>query len=158
MPKRGHDGKGPAEEAAAKRAALEGLEWGELREIRHLPPKGRQDWGATLPPPPGGRRDLPPPSCFSTAFPLIWGRRPALPRSPAGRPAVAASHDQAADDEVDDMGIPRGWRECPAMGRPIERFIPMKVPLGARFDSHIAPEHRFTIDDAVAQARRWWGR
>ncbi|EFN54818.1 hypothetical protein CHLNCDRAFT_24090 [Chlorella variabilis] len=52
------------------------------------------------------------------------------------------------------MGIPRGWRECPAMGRPIERFIPMKVPLGARFDSHIAPEHRFTIDDAVAQARK----
>lgn len=40
------------------------------------------------------------------------------------------------------------------MGRPIERFIPMKVPLGARFDSHIAPEHRFTIDDAVAQARK----
>lgn len=28
MPKRGHDGKGPAEEAAAKRAALEGLEVG----------------------------------------------------------------------------------------------------------------------------------
>jgi hypothetical protein len=40
------------------------------------------------------------------------------------------------------------------MGRLVERLIPMKVPLGARFDSHIAAEHRFNIDDAVAMARR----
>lgn len=39
------------------------------------------------------------------------------------------------------------------MGRLVDRLIPMKVPLGARFDSHIAPEHRFNISDAVAMAR-----
>ncbi|KAL4857277.1 mRNA-capping enzyme [Chlorella vulgaris] len=65
-----------------------------------------------------------------------------------GDPTAAAA-PEPADDELDDMGIPRGWRECPAMGRPIERFIPMKVPLGARFDNFIAPEHRFNIESAV---------
>ena len=56
------------------------------------------------------------------------------------------------DDELDDMGVPRGWRECPPMGRPIERFLPMKVPLGAHFDRVIAPEHRFHIDAALEAA------
>lgn len=56
------------------------------------------------------------------------------------------------DDELDDMGVPRGWRECPPMGRPIERFLPMKVPLGAHFDRVIAPEHRFHVDAALEAA------
>lgn len=29
------------------------------------------------------------------------------------------------DDELDDVGIPKGWRECPSMGQPVDRFIPM---------------------------------
>lgn len=28
---------------------------------------------------------------------------------------------------MDDLGIPAGWRECPAMGMPVDRFIPCKV-------------------------------
>ncbi|PSC72146.1 mRNA-capping enzyme isoform X1 [Micractinium conductrix] len=68
-----------------------------------------------------------------------------------GQPAAAGGHEEL-DEELDDAGIPTGWRECPAMGRPIDRFIPMKVPLGARFDPFIEPRHRFTINDAVAAA------
>lgn len=29
------------------------------------------------------------------------------------------------DEELDDKGIPTGWRECPPMGDPVDRFIPM---------------------------------
>lgn len=38
------------------------------------------------------------------------------------------------------------------MGRPVDRFLPLKVPLGARFDGAITPEHRFNIDAALAAA------
>ncbi len=31
------------------------------------------------------------------------------------------------DDELDNIGIPKGWRQCPRIGQPIDRFIPMKV-------------------------------
>lgn len=36
---------------------------------------------------------------------------------------------EKADDELDAIGIPTGWRQCPRMGQPIDRFIPMKVSL-----------------------------
>lgn len=51
------------------------------------------------------------------------------------------------------MGIPVGWRECPKMGRPIFRFIPMKVPLGPQFDLVLEEKDRFTIDDAMKMAQ-----
>ena len=38
------------------------------------------------------------------------------------------------------------------MGAPVDRFLPMKVPLGARYDSHITPEQRFSVDAALAAA------
>ena len=63
----------------------------------------------------------------------------------------ASLHD-AADEEIDTMGIPVGWRECPAMGKPIFRFIPMKVPLGPHFDK-IAENDRFTVQDAMLMAK-----
>lgn len=78
-----------------------------------------------------------------------------------GRPVppvggAAAEEERPAedkqDDELDDFGIPRGWRECPCVGRPVDRFVPLKVPLGARFDAHIAPEQRFSIDAALEAA------
>ncbi len=46
-----------------------------------------------------------------------------------------------------------GWRECPKMGRPIFRFIPMKVPLGAQFDGVLDPKDRFPIDEAITMAQ-----
>lgn len=35
--------------------------------------------------------------------------------------------EHKADDELDPLGMPKGWRQCPRMGIPIDRFIPMKV-------------------------------
>jgi hypothetical protein len=66
--------------------------------------------------------------------------------------AETGLHDQA-DEEIDRLGIPVGWRECPMMGRPIFRFIPMKVPLGAHFDKVLVPKDRFTVDDAINMAQ-----
>jgi hypothetical protein len=39
------------------------------------------------------------------------------------------------------------------MGRPIFRFIPMKVPLGARFNPVLLPKDRFTVEDAMRMAQ-----
>ena len=38
------------------------------------------------------------------------------------------------------------------MGTPVDRFVPMKVPLGARFDGVIAPQHRFSVKAALDAA------
>lgn len=35
--------------------------------------------------------------------------------------------DAQQDEELDAIGIPTGWRQCPRMGHPVDRFIPMKV-------------------------------
>lgn len=35
--------------------------------------------------------------------------------------------DDIADEELGDYGIPSGWKQCPAQGQPISRFIPSKV-------------------------------
>ena len=69
-------------------------------------------------------------------------------------PEAAAAAAGEHDDELDTSGVPLGWRECPPMGRPIERFIPMKVPLSARFEPFIPEEQRFTIDQAVHMAKQ----
>ena len=62
-------------------------------------------------------------------------------------------HD-AVDEELDASGMPAGWLACPKMGKPVWRFIPMKVPLGAAFNSRIAdPKDRFSIEDAVDMAK-----
>lgn len=66
----------------------------------------------------------------------------------------AGIHD-AVDEELDSSGMPAGWIACPKMGKPIWRFIPMKVPLGAAFNSLIPnPEDRFNVEDAIQEARR----
>lgn len=39
------------------------------------------------------------------------------------------------------------------MGRPIFRFIPMKVPLGAHFEKVVLAKDRFTADDAMIMAK-----
>ncbi|GAB4819049.1 hypothetical protein N2152v2_006095 [Parachlorella kessleri] len=68
---------------------------------------------------------------------------------------------QKPDDELDQMGIPKGWRECPRIGKPIERFVPIKVPLGARYDKVIEPGDRFTprqakeLADAAVQGLKF---
>lgn len=75
-----------------------------------------------------------------------------------GLTALQAGHEEL-DEELDDAGIPAGWRECPPMGLPVDRFIPMKVPLGARYDRFVAEEYRFTIEMAIEKAlRRMQGR
>lgn len=45
--------------------------------------------------------------------------------------------------------MPVGWRSCPALGRPIWRFIPSKVPLGPHFNSVVPESDRYTVQDAV---------
>lgn len=60
----------------------------------------------------------------------------------------AGLHD-AQDEELDTLGMPVGWRSCPALGRPIWRFIPSKVPLGPHFNSAIPESDRYTVQDAV---------
>lgn len=60
-----------------------------------------------------------------------------------------AIHD-AVDEELDASGMPAGWLACPKMGKPVWRFIPMKVPLGAAFNGLITdPRDRFSVEDAV---------
>ena len=63
----------------------------------------------------------------------------------------SALHD-AADEELDRSGIPVGWAECPSMGQPIFRFIPMKVPLAPRFDDSIPKGSQFSVEDAIREA------
>lgn len=58
-----------------------------------------------------------------------------------------AVHDKV-DEELDISGIPVGWRQCPRLGTPIWRLIPMKVPLDSKFNDHIAQEDRFSVKDA----------
>lgn len=60
--------------------------------------------------------------------------------------------EQQPDDELDSIGIPTGWRQCPPLGQPLDRFIPIKVPLGARFDHVIKPLDRFTPAKAKEMA------
>ena len=78
---------------------------------------------------PAGRRRRCRRRCLGTR-PRLRQPLPAPPPSPQGQPAAAGGHEEL-DEELDDAGIPTGWRECPAMGRPIDRFIPMKAGGGA---------------------------
>ena len=82
-------------------------------------------------------------------------RRAAARPPPCCRPQAlvpeTALHD-VLDEELDTSGIPVGWRQCPRMGAPVWRLIPMKVPLDSKFDRHVAPEDRFTVDQAKAMA------
>ena len=38
--------------------------------------------------------------------------------------------DDVADEELEDHGIPSGWRQCPPQGKSLSRFIPSKVQAG----------------------------
>ncbi|KAL6780541.1 MRCE1 [Auxenochlorella protothecoides x Auxenochlorella symbiontica] len=60
--------------------------------------------------------------------------------------------DDIADEELGDYGIPSGWKQCPAQGQPISRFIPSKVPLGAHFDDYIPAAQRYNVDQAQERA------
>ncbi len=64
-------------------------------------------------------------------------------------------HD-ALDEELDATGMPAGWVACPRMSeKPVWRFIPMKVPLGAAFDKLLPDleKDRFSVEDAINMAK-----
>jgi mRNA-capping enzyme len=71
------------------------------------------------------------------------------PPQAAALPESRLHDDGEADDDVDCFGLPLGWRECPPLGTPVWRFIPMKTPL---LDHYLtgadAAAARFSVDDA----------
>lgn len=119
--KRGaEDGPGAENEQAAKRAAVEALEVCKYGEIAHRLPQY----------PAAGRAA----AAAATGLAASCQAPVVLVPQLAALPEVLLQDDPAAkavyeeqDEEVDDVGIPAGWRECPAMGKPVDRFIPFKV-------------------------------
>jgi mRNA-capping enzyme len=86
---------------------------------------------------------------------LLAYREPSSNTTPQALLPETGIHD-AVDEELDASGMPAGWVACPKMSsKPIWRFIPMKVPLGAAFNS-LLPDietDRFNVEDAISMAK-----